>query len=109
MFRTALRSLIIVIQLFTAAALGQTATSTESAADKFRIGVDFLKAGKYESALEVFRAAARLDPKSPPTYGNIGFALMALKRPDEATSAFREAIRLAPSDASFHTALCLSL
>ena len=92
-----------------AVAIGQPPGSVESAADKFRLGVEFLKSRNYESALEAFRASARLEPKSPPTHGNIGFALMALKRPDEAATAFREAIKLTPKDASFHTALCAAL
>jgi tetratricopeptide (TPR) repeat protein len=109
MFRTPLRNLFILFPLMAAAVVGQTAPSDESAADKFRLGIEFLKAKNYVSALEAFQSSARLEPKSAPTHGNIGFSLLALKRPEEAATAFREAIKLAPRDGSFHTALCRAL
>jgi tetratricopeptide (TPR) repeat protein len=89
--------------------IGQPATTGETAAAKFRLGIEFLKVHNYESALEAFRASARIDPNVPQTHGNIGFSLLSLKRPEEAVTAFREAIKLAPTDGSFRTALCQAL
>ncbi len=98
-----------LITLFLATAFALAQPPPQSAADLFRRGVEFLKTQKFEEALTAFQAAAKLEPRSSPTQGNIGASLMALNRPTEAIAAFREAAKLAPTDGTFQTALCRAL
>ena len=102
------RSTSLLIALFLTAniTLGQV---QDVALDHFKRGIEFLKTQKLEEALNAFQAAAKLDPRSAATHGNIGASLMALKRPDEAVAAFRDAAKLAPIDGTFQTALCKAL
>lgn len=63
--------------------------------------------GELGLALECYRQAAVCAPGYPRAQLNIGNALRAMHRSDEARSAFEEAIRLAPDDARGHFNLAL--
>jgi tetratricopeptide (TPR) repeat protein len=52
--------------------------------------------GRAEAALERFRQAARLDPRSPAILNTMGQCLLVLRRFDEADSVFAESLELAP-------------
>jgi tetratricopeptide (TPR) repeat protein len=55
------------------------------------LGIACLYLGKYEEAIGHLREAIRLDPKFGAPYGNLGLALTALNRFDEAKSVLEEA------------------
>lgn len=58
-----------------------------------------------ERALEIFRRALSLDPASVEAMRGTAYALLHLRRDDEALSAARRAVATAPSDPASRTAL----
>ena len=54
--------------------------------------------GRWEAAIEHFRRAATLDPRSAITARRLGFALLWLRRYPEARAAYDRARTLAPAD-----------
>src|SRR5687767_8638885 len=99
----------LFVAFFVMASIALSQTPQDTVIEHHRRGIEFLKNQKFEEALSAFRSAAKLDPRSAATQGNIGASLMALKRPAEAVAAFREATKLAPADGTFQTALCRAL
>jgi tetratricopeptide (TPR) repeat protein len=76
------------------------------------LGILLLRRDQHDAAVAEFQRACELDPSFPEAWFNLGLALSAAPRPDEATtalreamSALREAIRLRPSYASAHQQL----
>jgi tetratricopeptide (TPR) repeat protein/predicted Ser/Thr protein kinase len=57
-----------------------------------RLGVLYGRQGQHERASEVLRRALRLDPDHVALYANLGNALLALQRFDEARQTIREAL-----------------
>lgn len=87
----------------------QVSAQNPTAKDFFDEGLGFLKAQKFTEALEAFRKNAQLDPKRPATQANISTTLVKLNRVSDSIVPFREAVKLAPDEPRFHTALCHSL
>lgn len=89
--------------LSTTNAAGQTVQTAES---YFRAGVEQLKNSDLEAALRSFRESERLDPKQASTKLNIGNLLARLRRFEEAETAFRKGLDLAPDDVNGLIGLC---
>jgi Tfp pilus assembly protein PilF len=67
---------------------------SEDAANLFAEALDHHQAGRYEPAVEAYRAVRAIAPDSAGNLGNLGLALVSLERWDEAIEAFEVAIRL---------------
>ena len=68
----------------------------DKAADLLGQGNDLLAAEKVAEAIEVYKRALALDPKSEDTHYNLGIALGRANQLDEAISHYHEALRLFP-------------
>lgn len=71
-------------------------------------GIDYFQEGKYELAVRAFKQSAALSPFSENTakaYDYISKAFIKLDRVEEAIKNYQEAIRIYPSDDTFHVAL----
>ncbi len=65
--------------------------------------------GRFEEAVEISRRACEQDPLSARGYMNLGYALHASGRLDEAETALRKALELAPGRAAIRNTLALVL
>jgi len=63
---------------------------------RFSVGLDHLRAGRYDLAVESFQAAIKEDPKNPYFYKGLGDAYLSQKKFAEAISTFRKALELNP-------------
>src|SRR4051812_25811171 len=93
--------LLVLLMLATTAFAQQPA---KTVADFDAAGIA-QKAGKCEEALQHFGEAIKLNPKDLTAQMNSGICYMVLRRRDEALSAFKIAIALAPNDARVHFGL----
>ncbi|HLH32874.1 MAG TPA: tetratricopeptide repeat protein [Terriglobia bacterium] len=75
----------------------------------FNAGVAALKASQYEEAVKQFQLAAEKDKTQPAIFGNMGVALTALKKWDEAAEAYRSLLAIKPADAGMQAQLSLAL
>jgi len=73
------------------------------------LGVQYLRAYEYDSAMTQFQRATELDPGDPAPQVNLAASLVILERPAEAETAARKAIRLDASSASARYFLGLAL
>jgi hypothetical protein len=82
---------------------------SDRARELHREGDAHYQAGRYEAALESWRAAVALDPRNVALRFNIGNALRYLRRRREAVAAYDEALALAPNFGMAHhnKATCL--
>ena len=55
------------------------------------LGTALLRHGQFESSVQPFRDAIRLDPRFIPAYSNLAASLLALDRRDEARNVLQEA------------------
>jgi tetratricopeptide (TPR) repeat protein len=62
-----------------------------------------------QEALQYAKAAAQALPGVPETHDTLGWVNYKLDMPERAAAAFREAIKLAPRNPSFHYRLGLAL
>lgn len=60
------------------------------------LGALYLQTGRFAQSAEVLEKAARLLPKNVEVLTNLGVALRALKRPDEAIVRFQQALAVRP-------------
>lgn len=74
---------------------GQTNRVAET---NLNLGVEYLKRGDYEKALEKLNRALEADPKYPPTYNALGILYQKLGKPDEAEGYFKRALRINSAD-----------
>ncbi|MEJ2093930.1 MAG: tetratricopeptide repeat protein [Gammaproteobacteria bacterium] len=74
---------------------GQTNRVAET---NLNLGVEYLKRGNYEKALDKLNRALEADPKYPPTYNALGILYQKLGKPDEAEGYFKRALRINPAD-----------
>lgn len=65
------------------------------------LGVSYLKLGRYQEAVVVFRMAVQLNPNSAENYDNLGIALFYDAKYDEAKGQYEASIQI---DSSFFTA-----
>jgi spermidine synthase len=59
-------------------------------------GVSLAAEGKFDEAIQEFRAELRRDPNSAESHNNLGMALDSLGKLDEATDQFQQALALRP-------------
>ena len=78
----------------------------------YAMGFEFAADGRHQEAVEYYRNFIRLKPldgKVPRAYHNLGRSLMALGRPEEAATAFRETLARRASDKDATAGLADSL
>lgn len=73
------------------------------------IGIRAERSGALPLAVDLYEAAARRKPDSALAWYNLGDALLAMNRLEDATVALRKAVELAPKTALFHYDLGLAL
>jgi tetratricopeptide (TPR) repeat protein len=64
--------------------------------------LEHFKKKEYEGSIRLFREALQLQPEFPEALDNLGKALDATGKDDEALSDFDKALKLAPQDAAVH-------
>ena len=69
------------------------------------VAFGYMQLGQHAAALDHFRASVRLDPRSAYGQYNLGTALVAQGRPNDAVAPLEEAVRLRPGLASAHNNL----
>jgi Flp pilus assembly protein TadD len=79
--------------------------ATDTAADSIEEGLRLIGEGDYSGAEAAFHKAVSLEPGDYHTHGNLGFALVKLRRYAEAEAAYQTAIRLNPDDPWPHSNL----
>ncbi len=83
----------LAVLLVVAAAHGQTNPDAEA---RFAMGVNNLREGRVDLALDDFQKAAKLDPKNSYVMKGLGQAYAAKRRWSDAVAAFRKALELNP-------------
>jgi len=83
------------------------ASSPEAVAEAAR-GKALAQEGKYELAIQHYKAALKLDSHLPGLYLNLGLAYFKSKQLPEAAAAFEEAIRAEPANFQARTLLGMS-
>ncbi len=74
----------------------------------YQIGRMYYSGGTYESALDYLNRAERIDPRSNPLFRWMGKCYEALNKTDQATAAYKTAVKINPYDAESLSALgCL--
>ncbi len=76
--------------------------AAQNAQTLFAQAIRHHQAGQLEQAIACYRQAVQLDPRNSHGFNNLGSALWALRRADEAAQAFAQAARLAPDEAPIH-------
>jgi Tfp pilus assembly protein PilF len=87
------RWLAVALALVAGPALGQ---GREDAETRFAMGVNHLREGRIDMALDDFQKAAKLDPKNAYVMKGLGQAYAAKRKWNDAISAFRKALELNP-------------
>jgi len=72
-------------------------------------GLDHLHKKEYDQAANLFRQALQLQPDFPEALDNLGKALDASGKDDEAVADFDKALKIAPQNASIHADKGLAL
>lgn len=67
-------------------------------ASRFQAGLEAEKQGRYEEALQSYRAASQASPAWEAPHRQIGSCLVRLRRPEEALKAFDRYLELKPGD-----------
>lgn len=75
----------------------------------YAAGVAAIKANNFEEAVKQLQLAAEKDPGQPAIFGNMGMALAALKKYDEAVDAYHKSLAIKPDDATTQALLSLAL
>jgi tetratricopeptide (TPR) repeat protein len=83
------------------------ATPTELG-QRFEQAVVMLHAHQYEHAAVALDRVLALAPRLPEAHVNMGYALLGLKRPDQARAAFERATQLRPEQANAYYGLALA-
>ena len=76
----------------------QSSGTYGAAEQNVKTGIDLLKAGKYDEALQNFEEAQKVDPKEPTSYFYEGIVYRQLGRYDEAIDSFSIAASLTTDD-----------
>ena len=69
------------------------------------LGASLLDQGKTSDAVDCFRSALELEPRSPEGHNNLGIALQRHGAYEEAATSYREAVNLKPDHAEAHNNL----
>ena len=69
----------------------------DEALNYYKNGLDYVKYGNYEKALEAFKQSIGINSNYAKTHYNLGLAYYHLEQYPEAISSYREAIRIDPS------------
>lgn len=64
--------------------------------NQFNVGLDHLRAGRLDLALESFQGAIKANSKNPYFYKGLGVTYLRLGKGDDAIGAFRKALELNP-------------
>ena len=97
--RQALPLTLTAIALLTAPDAWPTedkAASSLNGEGQFNVGLDHLRAGRYDLAIDSFQAAIKEDGKNPYFYKGLGDAYLSKKRYSEAINAFKKALEINP-------------
>ena len=79
--------------------------TTDRGRKSWLAGQRSLAKGDFEAAAKAFRAAAEVEPTVPDVQRALGDALRRAGKPDQARSAFENALAIAPEDAASHGGL----
>jgi len=71
------------------------AQAPENVMVRYSLGLEYLKAKRYEEAEREFRVAVRLKPDYSAAYRELGKALVGLARPDEAREIYQKGAEIA--------------
>lgn len=74
------------------------ATTNEVALTNLKLGIEYMRRGDYESAVDKLDRARSADPGYYATYNAYGLLYQALKRPQQARDSFKKALQLNPGD-----------
>ena len=64
------------------------------------LGIALQSTGRFQEAIDLYRAGAKLDPKNPRYPSNIAVVLTQMGQPDQALQEIQKALKLDPSFAS---------
>lgn len=76
-----------------------------TAAELYSAGYSAFDAKDYETAVQLWRRTAELDPKLSSAWSGLGFAYQRLRRYDDAIAAMEKQVELDPSNKRIHTDL----
>lgn len=76
--------------------------TADTAEGHYNLATVFLRQGKFDPAVEEFKAALHLNPKSTAVYKAWGLALISQNKPVEAASLFKQGLQYYPDDALIH-------
>lgn len=74
--------------------------TNEAASANLNLGIEYLKQGKYEAALEKLEKARAADPGHPATYNVLGLLYQQINDPKKAEQHFKKALSLYSNDSS---------
>jgi tetratricopeptide (TPR) repeat protein len=99
----------LLVRLFSTLMLAaQMWAAEQPAVAEAMAGRSLAREGKFDLAIEHYRAALRLDPKLPALYLNLGLAYFKSQRLAEAIKAFEEAVRADGGSFQAHALLGMS-
>jgi type IV pilus assembly protein PilF len=75
--------------------------SRQAAEINTQLGIEYLRAGRTDIALEKLEKARQIDSRHAPVYNGLGLLFERVGEDDKADAAFRRAIELDPVDANF--------
>jgi superkiller protein 3 len=89
--------LVAAVLLAPASAVADDKAAAASGGEiQFNAGLDHLRVGRLDLALEAFQAAIKESPKNPYFYKGLGITYLRLRKVDDAIAAFRKALELNP-------------
>lgn len=75
----------------------------------FTQGIEAMRSGDAHAAAQAFDQARAINPHIPEAHINLGFAFLAMKRPNEAAKAFDEALAIDPKQVNAYYGLGAAL
>jgi len=94
--RSAATLLLAAVLLAPSAAPADDSAVSSAGENQFNMGLEHLRLGRLDLALESFQAAIKENGKNPYFYKGLGVTYLRLRKVDEAISAFRKALELNP-------------
>lgn len=90
--------IVYLIVVISAVNISFAAEISTEAKLQYNKGVDMYRVGKYEEAIEAFKAATELEPDYIDAYYNLGSILEFIKQDDAALTVFKQIILRKPTD-----------